>query len=43
MRFGEVPLILHYDLKPGESKMPVSRTIRDTLRMGLRYRLRRDE
>lgn len=41
VRFAEVPLILHYDYKPGATKMPVTRTIIETLRMGLRYRLGR--
>jgi len=43
VRFGEVPMVLHYDLKPGQTKMPVRRTIIETLRLGLRYRLGRDE
>lgn len=36
--FGEVPFTLRYDLKPTETKMRVGRTIRDTLRVALRYR-----
>ncbi len=36
--FGEVPFILRYDLKPTTTKMRVWRTIRDTLRVALRYR-----
>lgn len=43
VRFAEVPLILHYDLKPGETKMPVRQTIIDTLVLGLRYRLGREK
>ena len=43
VRFGEVPMVLHYDLKPGATKMPVQKTIFDTLRLGLRYRFGRDE
>lgn len=31
--FGEAPLILRYDQKEGASKMDVSRTVRDTLRL----------
>ena len=38
MRFAEVPLILHYDRKPGATKMRVTKTITDTLRLLLRYR-----
>ena len=38
MRFAEVPLILHYDRKPGETKMRVTKTITDTLRLLLRFR-----
>jgi len=38
LRFGEVPMILRYDLKPTETKMRVGRTIRDTLRLAMRYR-----
>ena len=36
---AEVPLSLHYDRKPGVSKMNVSRTIRRTLRLLVRRRL----
>lgn len=36
--FGEVPLILRYDHKRGQSKMDVSSTIRDTVRLMLRRR-----
>jgi dolichol-phosphate mannosyltransferase len=38
-RIDEVPLDLHYDRKPGASKMDVGRTIRRTLVMLLRARL----
>jgi dolichol-phosphate mannosyltransferase len=38
--FGEVPLVLRYDLKQGESKMKVSRTVIDTLRLMLRRRFK---
>jgi dolichol-phosphate mannosyltransferase len=37
--FGEVPLSLHYDRKPGESKMNVGRTIRRTLALIAKRRL----
>jgi dolichol-phosphate mannosyltransferase len=37
--FGEVPMILRYDLKVGASKMRVLRTIRGTLSLLLRRRL----
>jgi dolichol-phosphate mannosyltransferase len=36
--FGEVPLILRYDLKSGISKMDVSATARNTLKLMLRRR-----
>ena len=36
--FTEVPLILRYDLKPGLSKMNVSRTIKETLSLMVRRR-----
>lgn len=36
--FGEVPLILRYDLKEGESKMNVAETSRNTLKLMLRRR-----
>jgi dolichol-phosphate mannosyltransferase len=39
--FGEVPLILRYDLKEGASKMDVSRTIFSTLALLVRARLGR--
>jgi dolichol-phosphate mannosyltransferase len=39
IRFGEVPFTLHYDLKPTPTKMRVSRTIADTLRLAVRHRL----
>jgi dolichol-phosphate mannosyltransferase len=39
--FGEVPLLLRYDQKSGESKMAVGRTIRRTLALVLRRRLAR--
>lgn len=42
VHFAEVPLILHYDFKPGPTKMPVRQTIVDTLKLGVRYRLGRD-
>jgi dolichol-phosphate mannosyltransferase len=31
--FGEVPLILRYDVKEGESKMQLGATVRKTLRV----------
>ena len=36
--FGEVPLILRYDLKEGSSKMDVGGTIRGTLALMWRRR-----
>ncbi|NDJ35030.1 MAG: glycosyltransferase family 2 protein [Chloroflexi bacterium] len=39
-RFGEVPLVLRYDLKPTETKMRVTRTIADTLRLAVKHRAR---
>jgi dolichol-phosphate mannosyltransferase len=39
--FGEVPLILRYDLKGGASKLRIGRTILRTLRLALRRRLGR--
>ncbi len=41
VRFGEVPFILHYDLKPTPTKMRVGNTIRDTLRLAARHRFAR--
>mgnify|MGYP001266273018 CR=1 FL=1 len=38
--FGEVPLILRYDLKGGQSKMKVLRTVWNTLKLLARRRLR---
>lgn len=38
VKFGEVPFILHYDLKPTPTKMRVGRTIQDTLRLAWRHR-----
>jgi dolichol-phosphate mannosyltransferase len=38
--FGEVPLILRYDQKEGDSKMDVVRTTRQTLGLLVRHRLR---
>ncbi len=37
--FGEVPLVLRYDLKKGSSKMRTAATIRDTLGLLLRRRI----
>ena len=37
--FGEVPMVLRYDLKRGESKMPIFRTIRHSLTLLIRRRL----
>jgi dolichol-phosphate mannosyltransferase len=39
LRFGEVPLVLRYDLKAGKSKMKVLRTIAKTLVLLVRRRL----
>jgi dolichol-phosphate mannosyltransferase len=39
--FGEVPLVLRYDLKQGASKMKIARTVRDTLGVLVTERLRR--
>jgi dolichol-phosphate mannosyltransferase len=36
--FTEAPLVLRYDLKPGRSKMNVSRTIKETLNLLVRRR-----
>jgi dolichol-phosphate mannosyltransferase len=36
--FGEVPLILRYDQKEGESKMDIGATVRKTLRLVVRHR-----
>ena len=36
--FGEVPIVLRYDRKPGISKMNVGRTILQTLRLLAKYR-----
>jgi dolichol-phosphate mannosyltransferase len=41
LKFAEVPFILHYDLKPTPTKMQVSRTITDTLRLAIRHRFSR--
>jgi dolichol-phosphate mannosyltransferase len=41
VKFGEVPFILHYDLKPTPTKMRVGRTISDTLRLAARHRFGR--
>ncbi len=38
VRFGEVPMVLRYDLKPTATKMRVLKTIRDTLRVAMRFR-----
>jgi dolichol-phosphate mannosyltransferase len=43
VRFAEIPMVLHYDLKPGPTKMPIRQTILDTLKLGLRYRLGLDK
>jgi dolichol-phosphate mannosyltransferase len=39
LRFGEVPLVLRYDLKAGKSKMRVMRTILKTLTLLIKRRL----
>mgnify|MGYP001554956040 CR=1 FL=1 len=36
---NEVPMILRYDLKQGESKMNVSKTMKQTLKLLLDYKL----
>ena len=41
--FAEVPLILRYDLKPGFSKMNVSKTIKETLSLLVRRRFLSDK
>jgi dolichol-phosphate mannosyltransferase len=38
--FGEVPLILRYDQKEGESKMDIAATVKKTLRLIVRQRIR---
>jgi dolichol-phosphate mannosyltransferase len=40
--FGEVPMILRYDLKEGKSKMRVARTVANTLKLLVQRRLRID-
>jgi dolichol-phosphate mannosyltransferase len=40
LTFGEVPLVLRYDLKEGASKMRVLKTIRSTLALIVRRRVR---
>ena len=37
--FGEVPLVLRYDLKKGPSKLPAMKTIKATFRLLLKHRL----
>jgi dolichol-phosphate mannosyltransferase len=39
--FGEVPMVLRYDLKEGESKMNVRRTIVNTLQLIIKRRFNR--
>ena len=39
--FGEVPLVLRYDLKKGPSKLPAMKTIKATLRLLLKHRFAR--
>jgi dolichol-phosphate mannosyltransferase len=41
VRFGEVPFILRYDLKPTETKMKVFNTITNTLRVAFKHRFRK--
>jgi dolichol-phosphate mannosyltransferase len=36
--FGEVPLVLRYDLKKGPSKLPAMKTIKATLRLLVKHR-----
>jgi dolichol-phosphate mannosyltransferase len=38
LQFGEVPLILRYDLKPTETRMKIVKTIRETLRLAVKHR-----
>jgi len=40
LTFGEVPFVLRYDAKEGASKMNVGRTVRSTLQLLVRTRLR---
>lgn len=40
VKFGEVPFVLRYDLKPTETKMNVRRTITRTLRLAVKHRFR---
>ena len=40
--FGEIPFVLRYDNKVGKSKMPVYRTIVDTIKLLIKRRLFRD-
>ncbi|MCG8450546.1 MAG: glycosyltransferase [Pirellulales bacterium] len=39
-RFGEVPITLRYDFKPGDSKMKVASNIWETLRLAVQVRTR---
>ena len=41
-RFGEVPMVLRYDQKQGESKMRVFQTCMDTLKLIARRRIGSD-
>ncbi len=41
VRFGEVPFVLRYDLKPTQTKMKVLRNIVDTLRVAFSHRFKR--
>jgi len=41
LTFGEVPFVLRYDEKEGETKMNVGRTVRSTLQLMVRARFRR--
>jgi dolichol-phosphate mannosyltransferase len=41
MIFSEVPMVLRYDLKQGESKMKVSETIFNTIKMLVSYKFKR--
>ncbi len=36
--FSEIPMVLRYDLKPGQSKMPLAKNIRDMFRLMWRHR-----
>jgi dolichol-phosphate mannosyltransferase len=38
--FGEVPIVLRYDLKQGPSKLRIGKTVRQSIAVLLRHRFR---